>query len=104
MCVCVSELRETADRVQGQYKMEKQKRKELELKLNNSEEELQDMKTEKDGLERVSYWLFCLCVTEGLNPHLDNLEYVDLCVFRLCQSGSGSGRPRDSAVMKSWKR
>ncbi|KAG1949172.1 FK506-binding protein [Pimephales promelas] len=47
------ELRETADRVQGQYKMEKQKRKELELKLNNTEEELQDMKTEKDSLERT---------------------------------------------------
>ncbi|XP_048066916.1 FK506-binding protein 15 isoform X2 [Megalobrama amblycephala] len=47
------ELKETADRVQGQYKMEKQKRKELELKLNNMEEELQDMKTEKDSLERT---------------------------------------------------
>ncbi|KAK7135261.1 hypothetical protein R3I94_014044 [Phoxinus phoxinus] len=47
------ELRETAERVQGQYKMEKQKRKELELKLNNTEEELQDMKTEKDSLERT---------------------------------------------------
>ncbi|XP_056102471.1 FK506-binding protein 15 [Rhinichthys klamathensis goyatoka] len=47
------ELRETADRVQGQYKMEKQKRKELELKLNNTEEELQDMRTEKDSLERT---------------------------------------------------
>ncbi|XP_077091600.1 FK506-binding protein 15 isoform X3 [Siphateles boraxobius] len=47
------ELRETADRVQGQYKMEKQKRKELELKLNNMEEELQDLKTDKDSLERT---------------------------------------------------
>uniref|UniRef100_A0A8C2C5Z7 peptidylprolyl isomerase n=1 Tax=Cyprinus carpio TaxID=7962 RepID=A0A8C2C5Z7_CYPCA len=46
-------LKETADRVQSQHKMEKQKRKELELKLNNMEEELQDMKTEKDSLERT---------------------------------------------------
>uniref|UniRef100_A0A672SJN5 peptidylprolyl isomerase n=1 Tax=Sinocyclocheilus grahami TaxID=75366 RepID=A0A672SJN5_SINGR len=53
MCVFVSELKETADRVQSQYKMEKQKRKELELKFNNMEEELQDMKTEKDSLERT---------------------------------------------------
>uniref|UniRef100_A0A8C1YVG7 peptidylprolyl isomerase n=1 Tax=Cyprinus carpio TaxID=7962 RepID=A0A8C1YVG7_CYPCA len=50
----ILELKETADRVQSQHKMEKQKRKELELKLNNMEEELQDMKTEKDSLERVS--------------------------------------------------
>ncbi|XP_067269070.1 FK506-binding protein 15 isoform X2 [Pseudorasbora parva] len=49
----IQELKETADRVQGQYKMEKQKRKELELKLNNMEEELQDMNTEKDSLERT---------------------------------------------------
>uniref|UniRef100_A0A671TBV5 peptidylprolyl isomerase n=1 Tax=Sinocyclocheilus anshuiensis TaxID=1608454 RepID=A0A671TBV5_9TELE len=49
----ILELKQTADRVQSQYKMEKQKRKELELKLNNMEEELQDMKTEKDSLERT---------------------------------------------------
>ncbi|KAI2661361.1 FK506-binding protein 15 [Labeo rohita] len=49
----ILELKETADRVQNQYKMEKQKRKEVEIKLNNMEEELQDMKTEKDSLERT---------------------------------------------------
>ncbi|XP_016375894.1 FK506-binding protein 15-like isoform X2 [Sinocyclocheilus rhinocerous] len=49
----ILELKEMADRVQSQYKMEKQKRKELEHKLNNMEEELQDMKTEKDSLERT---------------------------------------------------
>ncbi|XP_042586184.1 FK506-binding protein 15-like isoform X3 [Cyprinus carpio] len=49
----ILELKETADRVQSQYKMEKQKRKELEHKLNNMEEELQDLKTEKDSLERT---------------------------------------------------
>ncbi|XP_051964654.1 FK506-binding protein 15-like isoform X2 [Xyrauchen texanus] len=47
------ELKETIERVQSQHKMEKQKRKELELKLNNMEEELQDIKTEKDSLERT---------------------------------------------------
>ncbi|XP_051510137.1 FK506-binding protein 15 isoform X3 [Myxocyprinus asiaticus] len=47
------EFKETAERVQSQYKMEKQKRKELEFKLNNVDEELQDMKTEKDSLERT---------------------------------------------------
>ncbi|XP_051950127.1 FK506-binding protein 15 isoform X2 [Xyrauchen texanus] len=47
------ELKETDERVQSQYKMEKQKRKELEFKLNNMDEELQDMKTEKDSLERT---------------------------------------------------
>uniref|UniRef100_A0A8C1ZJN0 peptidylprolyl isomerase n=1 Tax=Cyprinus carpio TaxID=7962 RepID=A0A8C1ZJN0_CYPCA len=59
----ILELKETADRVQSQYKMEKQKRKELEHKLNNMEEELQDLKTEKDSLERVSNSHFCLCVS-----------------------------------------
>ncbi|XP_073674797.1 FK506-binding protein 15 isoform X2 [Garra rufa] len=49
----ILELKETAERVQSQYKTEKQKRKELEIKLNNMEEELQDMKTEKDSLERT---------------------------------------------------
>ncbi|XP_058640115.1 FK506-binding protein 15 isoform X2 [Onychostoma macrolepis] len=49
----ILELKETADRVQSQYKMEKQKRKELEHKLNNMEEELQDLKTEKESLERT---------------------------------------------------
>ncbi|XP_026100132.1 FK506-binding protein 15-like isoform X2 [Carassius auratus] len=49
----ILELKERADRAQDKHKMEKQKRKELELKLNNTEEELQDMKTEKDSLERT---------------------------------------------------
>ncbi|KAI7797449.1 putative FK506-binding protein 15-like [Triplophysa rosa] len=47
------EFKETAERVQSQYKTEKQKRKEMELKLNGLEEELQDAKTEKDSLERT---------------------------------------------------
>ncbi|KAA0713628.1 FK506-binding protein 15 [Triplophysa tibetana] len=47
------EFKETAERVQSQYKTEKQKRKETELKLNGLEEELQDAKTEKDSMERT---------------------------------------------------
>ncbi|XP_056628735.1 FK506-binding protein 15 isoform X2 [Triplophysa dalaica] len=47
------EFKETAERVHSQYKMEKQKRKETELKLNGLEEELQDVKTEKDSMERT---------------------------------------------------
>lgn len=61
--VCISEFKETAERVQSQYKMEKQKRKETELKLNGLEEELQDAKTEKDSLERVRTFLG-LCMKE----------------------------------------
>ncbi|TRZ03920.1 hypothetical protein DNTS_011098 [Danionella cerebrum] len=49
----VLELKETADTARSQYRTEKQKRKEVELKLNNMEEELQDMRTEKDNLERL---------------------------------------------------
>lgn len=53
----VSELKETSERLQSQYKTEKQKRKETELKLNGLEEELQDVKTDKDSLERVRSFL-----------------------------------------------
>uniref|UniRef100_A0A6Q2WSY4 peptidylprolyl isomerase n=1 Tax=Esox lucius TaxID=8010 RepID=A0A6Q2WSY4_ESOLU len=56
--VCVSvcaraELKETAERGQAQYRTEKQKRKEMELRVNNVEEELQDLKTDKEGVERT---------------------------------------------------
>lgn len=54
MCSCVSELKEEAERVQTQYRSEKQRRKETELKVNTMEEELQDLKTDKESLERVS--------------------------------------------------
>lgn len=56
-CVVFSEFKETAERVHSQYKTEKQKRKETELKLNGLEEELQDVKTEKDSMERVRSFL-----------------------------------------------
>uniref|UniRef100_A0A6Q2ZLM8 peptidylprolyl isomerase n=1 Tax=Esox lucius TaxID=8010 RepID=A0A6Q2ZLM8_ESOLU len=46
-------LKETAERGQAQYRTEKQKRKEMELRVNNVEEELQDLKTDKEGVERT---------------------------------------------------
>uniref|UniRef100_A0A667XVY6 peptidylprolyl isomerase n=1 Tax=Myripristis murdjan TaxID=586833 RepID=A0A667XVY6_9TELE len=50
----LEELKEAADRAQTQYRSEKQKRKETELRVSNMEEELQDLKTDKEGLESVS--------------------------------------------------
>lgn len=51
MCV---ELKETAERGQAQYRTEKQKRKGMDLRVNNMEEELQDLKADKESMERVS--------------------------------------------------
>uniref|UniRef100_A0A674AW91 peptidylprolyl isomerase n=1 Tax=Salmo trutta TaxID=8032 RepID=A0A674AW91_SALTR len=50
---CTLELKETSERGQAQYRTEKQKRKEIELRVNNMEEELQDLKTDKESLERT---------------------------------------------------
>lgn len=50
----VSEVKEAAERAQAQYRSEKQRRKEMELRVNNVEEELQDLNTDKESLERVS--------------------------------------------------
>uniref|UniRef100_A0A8C8JJB1 peptidylprolyl isomerase n=1 Tax=Oncorhynchus tshawytscha TaxID=74940 RepID=A0A8C8JJB1_ONCTS len=52
VCVCV-ELKETAERGQAQYRTEKQKRKGMALRVNNMEEELQDLKADKDCMERM---------------------------------------------------
>ncbi|XP_008275237.1 FK506-binding protein 15 isoform X2 [Stegastes partitus] len=49
----LEELKEVAERVQAQYRSEKQRRKEMELKVNTMEEELQDLKTDKESLERA---------------------------------------------------
>lgn len=49
----LGEVKEEAERYHAQYRSEKQQRKELELRLNNVEEELQDLKTDKDSLERT---------------------------------------------------
>ena len=52
--MCVPELKQAAETAQAQYRSEKQRRKEMELRVNNMEEELQDLKTDKESLERVS--------------------------------------------------
>ncbi|XP_040011066.1 FK506-binding protein 15 isoform X2 [Xiphias gladius] len=49
----LEELKETAESAQAQYRSEKQRRKEMEQRVNNMEEELQDLKTDKEGLERT---------------------------------------------------
>ncbi|XP_053276467.1 FK506-binding protein 15 isoform X1 [Pleuronectes platessa] len=49
----LEELSETAERTQAQYRSERQKRKETELRVNNTEEELQDLRSDKEGLERT---------------------------------------------------
>ncbi|XP_060927031.1 FK506-binding protein 15 isoform X2 [Limanda limanda] len=49
----LEELKETAERTQAQYRSERQRRKETELRVNNTEEELQDLRTDKEGLERT---------------------------------------------------
>lgn len=49
----LDELKDGAERAQTQYRSEKQRRKEMELKVNTMEEELQDMKTDKESLERA---------------------------------------------------
>ncbi|XP_044051903.1 FK506-binding protein 15 isoform X3 [Siniperca chuatsi] len=49
----LEKLMEAVERAQAQYRSEKQRRKEMELKVNNMEEELQDLKTDKESLERM---------------------------------------------------
>lgn len=49
----VPELKGAAESLQAQYRSEKQRRKEMELRVNNLEEELLDLKTDKESLERV---------------------------------------------------
>lgn len=49
----LEELKEAAERAQTQYRSEKQQRKEMELRVNNTEEEVQDLKTDKESLERT---------------------------------------------------
>ncbi|KAG7480512.1 hypothetical protein MATL_G00056910 [Megalops atlanticus] len=50
----LEELKEGAERTQVQYRTEKQRRKETELKLSNMEEEMQDLRTEKDNLDNLT--------------------------------------------------
>lgn len=52
-CSCVPELKEAAEATQARYRSEKQRRQQMELRVNSLEEELQDLKLEKGSLERV---------------------------------------------------
>ncbi|KAK5621136.1 hypothetical protein CRENBAI_013474 [Crenichthys baileyi] len=49
----LEELKEAAERAQTRYRSEKQTRKEMELRLTAMEEELQDLKSDKENLERT---------------------------------------------------
>ncbi|XP_042344077.1 FK506-binding protein 15 [Plectropomus leopardus] len=49
----LEELKEAAEQAQAHYRAEKQRRKEMELRVNNMEEEVQDLKTDKESLERT---------------------------------------------------
>uniref|UniRef100_A0AAQ4P4D7 peptidylprolyl isomerase n=1 Tax=Gasterosteus aculeatus aculeatus TaxID=481459 RepID=A0AAQ4P4D7_GASAC len=49
----LEELKGAAESLQTQYRSEKQRRKEMELRVNNLEEELLDLKTDKESLERM---------------------------------------------------
>uniref|UniRef100_A0A4W5PGQ3 peptidylprolyl isomerase n=1 Tax=Hucho hucho TaxID=62062 RepID=A0A4W5PGQ3_9TELE len=49
----LEELKEMAERGQAQYRTEKQKRKGMDLRVNNMEEELQDLKADKESMERM---------------------------------------------------
>ncbi|XP_056136153.1 FK506-binding protein 15 [Lampris incognitus] len=51
--VQLEELKQTAEYAHSQYRIEKQKRKEMELRANTMEEEVQDLKTDKESLERT---------------------------------------------------
>ncbi|XP_068167422.1 FK506-binding protein 15 isoform X2 [Antennarius striatus] len=49
----LEEVKGAAERTQSQYRLEKQRRKDVELRVSAVEEELQDLKTDKDRLERT---------------------------------------------------
>ncbi|XP_034548433.1 FK506-binding protein 15 [Notolabrus celidotus] len=48
----LEELKEAVERSQAQYRSEKQRRKEMELRISNLDEEIQDLKSDKESLER----------------------------------------------------
>lgn len=48
------ELREASEQTQTKFKSEKQSRRQLELKVTSLEEELTDLRAEKESLEKVN--------------------------------------------------
>lgn len=85
LCLHVSEVKEAAERAQAQYRSEKQRRKEMELRVNNVEEELQDLKTDKESLERVSmlHLFVLLSVADVLKNNCSNSERIQAGVFEM---------------------
>lgn len=61
--VGVAELKEAAETSAAQCRSEKQRRKQLELRLSSLEEEVQDLRTEKESLDQVPRLqpLTCCC-------------------------------------------
>lgn len=55
LCCYIPELQETSEQAQSRFKSEKQSRKQLELKVTALEEELADLRAEKESLEKVSF-------------------------------------------------
>lgn len=53
VCCYIPELQETSERAQSKFKGEKQSRRQLELKVTSLEEELSDLRSEKESLEKV---------------------------------------------------
>lgn len=76
------ELKEAAEKAQAQYRSEKQQRKEMELRGNNMEEELQDLKADKESLERVSTHHF-LSPVNLLLANASLLCVVDVLTFHM---------------------
>lgn len=54
LCRYFPELQETSEQAQSKFKSEKQSRRQLELKATALEEELTDLRAEKESLERVN--------------------------------------------------
>lgn len=54
LCSYIPELQETSEQAQSKFKSEKQSRRQLELKMTSLEEELTDLRAEKESLEKVS--------------------------------------------------
>ncbi|KAK2489813.1 hypothetical protein MC885_021029, partial [Smutsia gigantea] len=52
VCCYIPELQETSERAQSKFKGEKQSRRQLELKVTSLEEELSDLRSEKESLEK----------------------------------------------------
>lgn len=55
LCCYIPELQEASEQAQARVKSEKQSRKQLELQVTALEEELADLRAEKESLEKVSF-------------------------------------------------